>query len=157
MNKKEYINNINLTVKQIEDFPLYKIDEDVKLLKKVFNIAYKNRLFSLPTLQKENQDKLKLKLFTKLTPYSGSLSFLAIQILAANAIMNKNNFSKKDKYFNKKCGIAINHLRANKTIVSAKKFKDGYKLNGVLTWASGYKIFDSLLIGFHYDGKSMKF
>ena len=99
------------------------------------------------------QDILKLKLFTKLTSFSGSLSFLAIQILAANAIMNKNNFNRKDFYFNKKCGIAINHLRMNRTIVYATKCDNGYNLHGVISWASGYKIFDTLLIGFHYESR----
>ena len=153
MKTKKYIKNINKTIEDIKSLPIHKIDSDVKLLKKVFDISYANDNFSLYNFDKTIQDELKLKLFTKLTPYSGSLSFLAIQILAANSIMNKNNFVKKEEYFNKKCGIAINHLRANKTLVSATKCKDGYKLNGVLTWASGYKIFDSLLIGFHYDNK----
>lgn len=67
--------------------------------------------------------------------------------------MNKNDFHRKEHFFNKKCGIAINHLRAEKTFVSAKKIENGYLLNGTLTWASGYKIFNKLLIGFHYDGK----
>ena len=99
------------------------------------------------------QDELKLKLFEKLTALSGNLAFLGIQILAANAIMNKNNFPRKENYFKKKCGIAINHLRAPKTIEEATKCEGGYKLNGTLSWASGYKIFDRLLIGFHFEGK----
>lgn len=153
MTKKEYLKKLNLTCKELELLPIYKIDTDVSILKKAFNIAYKNDIFALYHFDKKEQDTLKLKLFSKLTPISGSLSFLAIQILAANSIMNKNNFSLKQKYFNKKCGIAINHLRAKTTHVSAVKCDNGYKLDGVLTWASGYKIFNTLLIGFHYENK----
>jgi len=153
LTKEEYVKNLNKTVKEIKKLPLHKIDEDVKLLKRCFNIAYKNDIFRLYDFDKETQDRLKLELFSKLTPYSGNLSFLAIQILAANAIMAKNDFKRKQLFFDRKCGIAINHLRANKTYVSAVKHKNGYLLNGVLTWASGYKIFDRLLIGFHHDNK----
>jgi hypothetical protein len=88
-----------------------------------------------------------------LTPYSGSLAFLSIQILASHAIMAGNNFPKREEYFAKKCGIAINHLRAPVTVVSATECEGGYRLKGTLTWASGYEIFDTLLIGFHHDGR----
>lgn len=155
MNKelKNYVKSLDKTIKEIEIFEPYKIDSKTKYLKKVFDIAYKNKLFSLYKYDAKLQDRLKLKLFEKLSAYSGSLSFLAIQILAANSIMKKNNFKKKEFYFKKKCGIAINHLRVPKTLVKASKCDGGYFLNGTLTWASGYKIFDRLLIGFHYDNK----
>lgn len=150
---KEYIKLLNKTQKQINYINRHKIDSEALYLKKVFDIAYENELFKLFDYDIKTQDKLKRKLFEKLTIYSGSLSFLAIQILAANAIMNKNNFHKKEYYFNKKCGIAINHLRSKETKVWAKKYENGYLLNGTLTWASGYKIFDKLLIGFHFENK----
>ncbi|WP_419764213.1 MAG: hypothetical protein ACNI28_10570 [Arcobacter sp.] len=152
-NKKEYLKRLDKTVEEIKKLPLHKIDEEVRFLKKAFDIAYKNDIFSLYKFDKNTQEKLKLKLFSILTPYSGNLSFLAIQILAANSIMAKNDFKRRKYFFNKKCGIAINHLRSNKTHVRAKKYKNGYLLNGVLTWASGYKIFDKLLIGFHFENK----
>ncbi|XPV67687.1 MAG: hypothetical protein ACNI25_10205 [Halarcobacter sp.] len=150
---KKYLKILKKTEKSIKKLPIKELDHDVKQLKKAFDIAYDNEVFALYKYESTIQDKLKFLLFCKLTKYSGTLSFLAIQILAANSIMNKNNFSKRKFYFNKKCGIAINHLRVNKTIISAKKCKNGYKLNGVLTWASGYKIFDKLLIGFHFENK----
>lgn len=153
LGKKEYIKRLDKTIEEIKKLPLHKIDEEVRFTKKAFDIAYKNNIFSLYNFDKTIQDELKLKLFSKITPYSGNLSFLAIQILAANSIMHKNDFKRKKYFFNKKCGIAINHLRSNKTHVNATKHKNGYLLNGVLTWASGYKIFDRLLIGFHYENK----
>lgn len=151
MSKQVYLNNLNKACKQISKIDLDKLDKDKRYLKQAFDIAYSYDLFALFNYEKELQEELKFKLFIKLTKYSGSLSFLAIQILAANSIMKKNNFPKRNLYFGKKSGIAINHLRANKTVVSAKKCAGGYKLNGILTWASGYEIFDTLLIGFHYN------
>lgn len=153
LSKKEYLENLDKTIQELKELPLHEIDQQVRFLKKAFDIAYKNDVFRLYNFDKQTQEKLKFKLFSKLTPYSGNLSFMAIQILAANAIMNKNNFKRKKYFYNKKCGIAINHLRANKPHVRAKKYKNGYLLNGVLTWASGYKIFDRLLIGFHFENK----
>lgn len=150
---EDYVKNLKKTVKEIKELKIYKLDSDIKLLKKAFDIAYDNDIFKLYLYEQTLQEELKFKLFSKLTKYSGNISFLAIQILAANAIMNKNNFHKKDYFFNKKCGIAINHLRSNKTYVSATKVENGYLLNGELTWASGYKIFDTLLIGFHFEDK----
>ncbi|WP_044415752.1 hypothetical protein [Halarcobacter anaerophilus] len=153
---KKYIKNLKKVSEKLEKLPLNQVDEDVELLKKSFDIAYKKDCFRLYDYDKEIQDKLKLKLFSKFTKYSASLTFLGIQILAANTIMSKNNFKRKEFYFDKKCGIAINHLRSTQTYVNAKKCKDGYKLNGILTWASGYKIFDHLLVGFHFDGNEME-
>jgi len=156
MKNKHYIKAINKTIKELKKLSLEKIDDDKKLLKKAFNIAYKNGLFTLYKYEKEFQEELKFLLFSKLTKYSSALTFLGLQILAANAIMNKNNFKRKELYFKKKCGIAINHLRSPKTYVKAKKCKDGYKLNGELTWASGYKIFNKLLIGFHFNNQEIE-
>lgn len=154
---KSYIQNLNDSIKKLEKMPLHKVDSNSFLLKDAFEIAYENKLFSLYEYDKETQDKLKFKLFSKITRHSGALTFLAIQILAANSIMSKNNFKRKEYFFNKRCGIAINHLRANdKTFVSATKCEGGYKLTGTLTWASGYKIFDHLLIGFHFEGKEFE-
>lgn len=155
MNKEQeyYQELLKDTCKEIQKLPIHKLDKEVSLLKKTFDIAYKNDIFALYKYDTKTQENLKFDLFSKLTKYSGSLSFLAIQILAANSIMKKNDFLKKEKYFYKKCGIAINHLRSKETHVSARKCNGGYKLNGDLTWASGYKIFDKLLIGFHFENK----
>ncbi len=154
---KEYLKRLNDSIREIEKIPRHKIDKNSFLLKESFNIAFENKLFYLNDFSKEEQDRLKLKLFSRITKFSGSLTFLAIQILAANSIMNKNNFKRKEYYSDKKCGISINHLRVNnKSLVTAKKCNNGYKLNGTLTWASGYKIFDHLLIGFHFEDKELE-
>ena len=144
-----YKKSLKMVLEELKDYDSDKLDYDYLELKKAFDIAYKYDIFNLSVIQKDKIDDYKYELFKTLTLISGNLSFLAIQILAANAIMKTNNFHKQDIYFNKKCGIAINHLRINKTVVCATKVNGGFKLNGTLTWASGYEIFDSLLIGFH--------
>jgi len=133
-----------------------KADNDPKELKKFFDIVYNSGVLNITDLEKSIQDQYKLELFTFLSSISGTLSFLTIQILAAYNIMAKHNYHKKDHYLNKKCGIAINHLRAPITVIDSIKVEGGYKLNGTLTWASGYKIFDTLLIGFHNDGNELE-
>jgi hypothetical protein len=149
---KKYKETLEKLTKKLELYDTNKADSDYRVLKTLFDITYDSGVLHIYDVQKDELDDFKLELFTQLTLVSGTLAFLAIQILAANNIMSKNNYTKKEFYFSKKCGIAINHLRAPMTIVSARKCEGGYKLNGTLTWASGYKIFDTLLIGFHCDG-----
>lgn len=150
------LNTYKLTLKEVEKklkhFDQDRLDSDYLYLQKAFDICFDYEIFNLSDIEKEKVDIYKFELFKHLTNISGGLSFLAIQILAANAIMKGNEFTKKEEYFKKKCGIAINHLRSPFTIVSANKVHNGYKLTGTLTWASGYKIFDTLLIGFRCDG-----
>jgi hypothetical protein len=153
MNQSAYKQNLDHAVIEIKKLPLYKLDSDRQLLKQAFDILYQKDVFNLYNVDIKLHNQYKFILFSTLTKHSGSLAFLAIQILAANVIMLANGFPKREEYFCKKCGIAINHLRAPVTVVSANKCKDGYRLKGKLTWASGYGIFDTLLIGFHYDGR----
>ncbi len=153
MNQITFKQNLDDAIKEIKKLPLYKLDDDTKLLKQAFDILYKKDVFTLYKVDSKEHNDYKFILFSTLTKHSGSLAFLAIQILAANAIMSTNNFPKRELYFAKQCGIAINHLRAPVTVVSATKCEGGYRLKGRLTWASGYGIFDTLLIGFHYDGR----
>jgi len=150
---QKYKEKIDEAIKEIETLPLHLLDSDTTLLKQAFEILYKREIFSLYKVDMKEHNAYKFILFSTLTKVSGSLAFLAIQILAANAIMLGNNFPKREEYFKKQCGIAINHLRAPVTVVSATKCDGGYKLKGTLTWASGYGIFDTLLIGFHHDGR----
>lgn len=150
MDKVNYLRELEILSHQLEPFDPNLCDIDYKTLKEQFDIVYNSDVLKITHLPKDIQDEYKLLLFSTISKYSGALAFLVIQILAANNIMQKHNYAKKDYYRKKKCGIAINHLRVNKTIVSGEKVKGGYLLSGTLTWASGYKIFDTLLIGFHH-------
>ena len=137
---------------KLDSFDGNKADKKKDILNDMFEVVFNSGVLDITDLEKEIQDELKLELFTTLTQHSGALAFLIIQILAAHNIMAKNKFSKLNYYKKQHCGIAINHLRAPNTHVWATKGDDGYELTGKLTWASGYDIFDSLCIGFHYDG-----
>jgi len=152
MDIKNYKNSLQKIKQSIKLFDANIADIEAIELKKMFDSVYDSGVLDITHLDKKTQDKYKLELFTILSNSSGTLAFLVIQILAANNIMAKNNYHKKQHYLEKKCGIAINHLRAPITIVSGKKVDGGYILNGILNWASGYQIFDTLLIGFHYEG-----
>jgi hypothetical protein len=149
---KQYEKQLDELVVKLKNYDGNEADSNYLVLKELFDTTYDSGVLSIYDVSSEELDEYKLELFTKLTLVSGTLAFLAIQILAANNIMNKSDYAKREFYYAKKCGIAINHLRAPITIVSGKKCDGGYKLNGTLTWASGYKIFDTLLIGFHCDG-----
>ena len=153
MNLKTYEENLNSAIEELKNLPLYKLDSDANLLKEAFEILYKHDVFALYKVELSEHNRYKFLLFSTLTQYSGSLAFLAIQILAGNTIMTLRDFAKREEYFQKRCGIAINHLRASVTYVSATKCEGGYLLNGKLTWASGYGLFDYLVIGFHAEGK----
>ena len=151
-----FLQDLRLTVIALNELPLDKLDTDTTLLNEAFQIVQNHNLFSLHTYDESLQDKLKLELFSALCPLSGSLAFLIIQTLAANRIMQGNKFIKSDEYYKKQCGIIINHLRVPKTVISSTKTETGYKLNGHLTWASGYQIFDTLVVGFHCEGVEMQ-
>jgi hypothetical protein len=153
MDIKQYEKNLNRAIEELKTFPLHELDTNPKLLKEAFELFYRYGIFSLYKVDLSEHNKYKFILFSTLTQYSGSLAFLAIQILAGNTILLLRNFHKKEAYFQKQCGIAINHLRAKETYVSATKCEGGYRLTGKLTWASGYGVFDNLVIGFHCDGQ----
>jgi len=152
MDIKQYEKNLNLAIKELKKFPLHELDKNPKLLKEAFELFYEHGIFSLYKVELAEHNKYKFILFSTLTQYSGSLAFLAIQILAGNTIILLRDFHQKEVYFQKRCGIAINHLRAKETYVSATKCEGGYRLSGKLTWASGYGVFDHLVIGFHCEG-----
>lgn len=152
MNLKQYKQQLIDLLIDLKKFDANKADSDPEELKKLFDVVYESGVLNITHLEKNLQDEFKLELFTFLSSISGTVSFLTIQILAAYNIMAKNHYHKREYYLHKKCGIAINHLRAPVTVISGEKVEGGFKLNGTLTWASGHNIFDALLIGFHSDG-----
>ncbi len=153
---RRYKQRIEKAVKRLGCLQRHRLDSDATLLKEAFDIAYEAGLFDLHEYDAALHNDLKFELFSALTPISGSLAFLAVQILAANRIMQSNGFAKAPAYYKKKCGIIINHLRAPVTVIDAVKSDSGYRLSGRLTWASGYKIFDTLVVGFHHEGEEFQ-
>ncbi|MEA2027475.1 MAG: hypothetical protein U9N49_00670 [Campylobacterota bacterium] len=149
----DYREKLDRLKEELVLFDLNRADEEYAVLSSAFNTLYHSGILEITHLEKVEQGRYKLELFTMLSEVSGALSFLVIQILAAYNIMNKYEYAKREHYFAKKCGIAINHLRAPRRVVEASKVDGGYSLNGTLTWASGYQIFDTLLVGFHYEDR----
>jgi len=151
-----YKQRLQSTQTALNKYQLHTLDSDSLALAQAFNLCFEAGLFNLHQFDSNFQNILKLEFFTALTPCSGSLSFLGIQILAANRIMQAHNFSQLQNYERKRCGIIINHLRASSCVISSIKSEKGYKIKGSLTWASGYKIFDYLVLGFHFEGKELQ-
>ncbi len=155
MQLQEYEHKLSRLQETLKSYDANKADSDYRELAKMFETVYQSGVLAIIHLPKQQQDGLKLPLFTALAAQSGSLAFLVVQILAAHNIMGKNGFTKQP-YPASRCGIAINHLRLRETAVSAKRARGGYALTGTLRWASGYRIFDTLLIGFHCEGQEME-
>jgi len=153
MNIEKYKLKLEQLSNSLKEFDSNKADSNYQVLNEMFEVVKSSGILDITHLEKSLQDQFKLELFITLTKHSGTLAFLVIQNLAAHNIMAKNNYPQKEFYFDKKCGIAINHLRAPVTVIDSIQIEGGYLLNGTLTWASGYQIFDTLVIGFHHVGQ----
>jgi hypothetical protein len=151
-----YRQRLTPALERLRGLDLPYLDTDVPALEEAFGLAYEAGLFELHTYPAALQNLLKLELFRALCPLSGSLAFLGIQILAANRIMQSNGFPAAEQFYRRRCGIAVNHLRAPVRVVGSERTSEGYRLSGRLTWASGYRIFDTLLIGFHHEGNELQ-
>jgi hypothetical protein len=93
MNINNYKTELNILDKHLEAFDGNIADNNYQELKEMFQRVYQSGLLQITHLEKGLQDKLKLELFITLTKHSGTLAFLVIQILAANNIMAKKQFS----------------------------------------------------------------
>lgn len=156
LDETHYAEQLGKTLQDLRRQPLPRLDTDSIALRQAFELAFDAGLFAFYRYDPSLHERLKFLLFSSLCACSGSLAFLAIQILAANKIMQANDFVLCEHYFAKRCGIAVNHLRAPSTVVSAT-FKNGsYRLTGRLSWASGFGIFDTLVAGFHCDGRELQ-
>lgn len=92
----------------------------------------------------------------KLQSYSGAFGFLQRQHqAAAKFISQSENVSLKKELLprmakgKRKVGVSVSHLRNTehqKIIASA--VEGGWSLKGEALWVSGYRIFDSLVVGF---------
>ncbi|WP_345986467.1 hypothetical protein WCX49_04910 [Sulfurimonas sp. HSL-1656] len=153
---EHYSAQLEAAAARLDALPLHRLDTETSMLKEAFDLVYDAGVFAFHRYASDLHETMKFRLFTTLAPRSGSLAFLAIQILAANKIMHVNRFTQLDTYLAKRCGIAINHLRAPVTVVSATQQNGAYRLNGRLTWASGYGIFDTLVVGFHCEGQEFQ-
>ena len=94
-NLKEYKEKLEHLTNKLLKYNLNNADTDHKELKILFDAVYESGILKLYEVNKEYHDLYKLELFTRLSQVSGTLSFLVIQILAANNIMAKNKLYQK--------------------------------------------------------------
>lgn len=152
---QRYNTRIENAKAQLQKFDACKVDEDPKLLKECFDILFKNDLITLYSVESDVKEHVKFNLFSQVSAYSGALAFLQVQNQAAFNRMEKHNFSQKEHYFDHTCGVAVNHLRSKEIQVEGVKCTEGYSLNGILTWASGFEIFEYILVGFVWDNQEV--
>jgi len=127
-------------------------DSDTTALKACYDALVAEGFLDILHVDVTQHEGIKQLLFSALCAKSGALGFLAVQHLAAYKIMHNGHYKHANDLA---CGIAINHLRAPKRLVVATKRGRHYYLNGTLRWASGFSIFDALVIGFHYEQYEM--
>ena len=138
---------------QFDSLDFENCDNDHKVLKRILNDFNKSLIEQI-----DNSDNREHQIHTALEEisyYSGSLSFMFLQNLSATAYLNKlakESLCKLEEVrYN--CGIAFAHLRISKTFVKGLDNGENIILTGNLPWASGYMIFDYLLIGYHFNNQ----
>ena len=146
----QYINNY---LKNINLDELELCDKDPDILKK--HLMFLNKELIENIYRSSNREITTHNALGKLSYFSGALSFLFLQNLSAMAYFTKVSDTRlarlRDILYD--CGIAFAHLRNSKTFVNGIQNSESIALNGNLPWASGYRIFNYILLGFHIDGQ----
>lgn len=133
-----------------------KLDEDVSYLKAAKIKLNQMILPYLASLDDAQERFIKHQISKLVAFYSGGLAFLLFQNFASLRLLSHDAYNdkqqlKKEAY---SCGIAIAHLRRETPCAFAKDLGDGHiELNGLLPWASGFRIYDYVIIGFHYQNQ----
>jgi Acyl-CoA dehydrogenase, N-terminal domain len=135
------------------------IDRDTNILKKALQGMDDRSLLALRVPQKWGGaavDEITFRYFQMMiTRYSGALAFLQAQHQsAASQIAASLNESLKQKYLpymgngEKLVGVGFSQLRRQgKPLMMAIPTKDGYELNGIVPWITGYGFFEDFIIG----------
>ena len=99
--------------------------------------------------------------YKKMVMTSGALTFLCAQHISAMAmIASGTNALLKDKYLAQNqsgeylLGISFSHLRQliNPPVIATES-GDSYSVNGMLTYVTGYQIFNTIVLGFVCNDK----
>lgn len=101
--------------------------------------------------------------YKKMVMTSGALTFLCAQHISALAmIASGKNAVLKDKYLTKNqsgeylLGISFSHLRQFiNPPVTATENGNAYTVNGMLTYVTGYQIFNTIVLGFVCNDKEL--
>lgn len=136
------------------------IDLDSKALIKGFKVLGRNQLLGrrVPK-QWGGAAANREEYFTyteQIQSYSGALGFFQRQHQAAARFIGgsaclelKDTWLKPMIKGKRKVGVSVSHLRNPRApCVEARRTDGGWFLNGVVPWVSGYRLFDSLVMGF---------
>jgi hypothetical protein len=143
-------NAVRQTLAPISDMNANQADYDALMLGKALaeiNYQYRDLLSKVAY---EEKAELTHELYSNLAYISGALAFLQIQNVGADSYLNRCETSQSNALIrsSQSCGIAIAHLRREKQPISVHISQENIILNGYLPWASGYKIYDKVLLGF---------
>ena len=140
----------------ISDMDANQADSNVSMLKKALaEINHQYRGLLSKTAYEEKAE-LTHELYSNLAYISGALAFLQIQNSGADSYLNRGEVRQDTLILSSQsCGIAIAHIRREKQPITAHISQGNIILNGYLPWASGYKIYDKVLLGFHLEGEEV--
>lgn len=140
-----------------------QLDHDTNLLVQLFNEFKDAHLFRIYIPEEFGGPKLsrldKLDLYESIGRWGGALGFLQIQTVMVSWFLQEsdNNYIKQE-YFTKlyqgniTIGNTLSYMKPdNKIIITGIENNDGYFISGKINFASGWKLFDELLIGFHVN------
>ncbi len=149
-----------------EIYPLTSaLDTSFELMKDLFGKCKKANYFHLyvPTeysgiiLTAED----RIDLYEKIGQWGGAFGFLQTQTVIVSWLLqqSENNYLKEKYFFellsnNLVVGNSLSCIKPGiRNGISSIKEKNGYRLSGKINFASGYKFFDELLIGFYIDNQ----
>ncbi len=137
-----------------------RIDSDPRALKRGFKVLGKQKLLAQRALKKYGGHELDREGYFSYTEliqsYSGALGFFQRQHqAAARFISNSDKTALKQEWLplmakgKRKVGVSISHLRSPATpSIEAHPVEGGWSLSGHVSWVSGYRLFDWLVMGF---------
>lgn len=137
-----------------------RMDVDPKALRKGFKGLAKHKLLRQRVSKEYGGHALEREEYFAYTEqiqsYSGALGFLQRQHQAAGRFISQSdNMALKREWLplmikgKRTVGISVSHLRAPATpCVEAVPTDGGWSLKGHVSWVSGYRLFDWLIMGF---------
>lgn len=149
------------------DHQRYLLSTDSKELVKIYKQAIALNALSIAVPEEIGGSNLDSQAqyyyYKNVAMASGTLAFLFGQHISAMAsIASGNNTLLKSKYLTQNLdgrysfGISFGHLKHSITPpVTAIEQNDAYIVNGVLPYVTGYKIFNTLIIGFVCDDREI--
>ncbi len=137
-----------------------RMDTDKRLLRKGFRILGRQKLLAQRASKEFGGSALQGEAYFAFTEllqsYSGALGFLQRQHQAAARFISGSEKSVlKEEWLlhmakgKRRVGVSVSHLRAPASpCVEARPTEGGWLLKGHVSWVSGYRVLDWLVVGF---------